>query len=76
MTDDVVDPRLLRGLRALFAVCVTIGVAGRALAGDPFFASVVGGGVVGGVAFLPLGLLLAGLFWAYSLGRRHSGGPA
>ncbi|KDE59576.1 hypothetical protein EL22_20120 [Halostagnicola sp. A56] len=54
----------LQYLRVLFVVPVFVGTAGRALSGGSLLESVVGGGVIGGFAVLPLALI----YFVYLLG--------
>ncbi|AHG01074.1 hypothetical protein HALLA_15455 [Halostagnicola larsenii XH-48] len=58
----------LQILRVLFVVLVFVGIAGRALSGGTLLESVVGGGVIGGLTFIPLALI----YFVYLFGTRRS----
>ena len=58
----------LQALRVPFVVLVLIGIGGRALVGGSVLESVVGGGVIGGLCFLPLALL----YFVYLFGKHRS----
>jgi len=58
----------LQILRALFVIPVLVGIVGRALAGGTALEAVVGGGVLGGLYFLPLALT----YFVYLFGKRRS----
>ncbi len=60
--------RELQILRVLFVILVLIGIVGRALAGGSLLESVVVGGVVGGLSFIPLALI----YFVYLFGKRRS----
>ncbi len=62
----------LQILRILFVISVFIGIAGLALSGGSLLESVVGGGVLGGLSFLPLALI----YFIYLFGKRRSVTPA
>jgi len=58
----------LRILRVLFVIPVLLGIASRALSGGSLIESVVGGGVLGGLAFIPVALI----YFVYLFGKRRS----
>ena len=58
----------LQILRVLFVIPVLVGIVGRALAGGSALEAVVGGGVLGGLYFLPLALI----YFVYLFGKRRS----
>ena len=62
----------LQILRVLFVIPVLLGIASRALSGGSLLESVVGGGVLGGLAFIPV----AFIYFAYLFGKRRSVVPA
>ena len=57
----------LRVLRVLFVIPVLVGLAGRALSGGSLLESVVVGGVLGGLSFVPL----AFIYVVYLFGKRQ-----
>ena len=54
-------------LRVLFVIPVLIGIGSRAFAGGSILEVVVGGGVIGGLSFIPL----AFLYFIYLFGKRR-----
>ncbi|MCJ0618140.1 hypothetical protein JZX76_00930 [Haloarcula hispanica] len=54
-------------LRALFVIPILIGIGSRALAGGTILEVVIGGGVIGGLSFIPL----AFLYFIYLFGKRR-----
>lgn len=58
----------LRLLQGLFLFLVVSGIGMRAIDGGSLLESVVGGGVMGGLAFLPIALL----YFIYLFGKRRS----
>jgi hypothetical protein len=62
---DEKEPRLFQGL---FLILVLVGVGISAIDGGPLLESVVGGGVIGGLTFLPIALL----YFIYLFGKRRS----
>jgi len=58
----------LQILRVLFVILVLLGIASRALSGGSLLESVVGGGVLGGLSFIPLGFI----YFVYLFGKRRS----
>ncbi|MFB9811894.1 hypothetical protein [Haloarcula sebkhae] len=55
-------------LRALFVIPVLVGIGGRVFAGGSILEVVVGGGVMGGLSFIPL----AFIYFIYLFGKRLS----
>lgn len=68
MTASLIDKRELRLLQGLFLILVVSGIGMRAIDGGPLLESVVGGGVIGGLTFLPIALL----YFIYLFGKRRS----
>jgi hypothetical protein len=58
----------LQILRVLFVIPVLLGIASRALSGGSLLESVVGGAVLGGLSFIPSGLI----YFVYLFGKRRS----
>ncbi len=58
----------LQIFRVGFVVLVFAGVVSRALGSGSLLESVVGGGVVGGLSFIPFALI----YFVYLLGKRRS----
>jgi hypothetical protein len=58
----------LEALRVLFVIPVLLGIASRALSGGSLLESVVGGAVLGGLSFIPLGFI----YFVYLFGKRRS----
>ena len=63
-----ISQKELRLLQGLFVILVASGIVVRALDGGTLLASVVGGGVIGGLTFLPIALL----FLVYLFGKQRS----
>jgi hypothetical protein len=68
MTASFIDQNELRLLQGLFLILVVAGIGMRAIDGGSLLETVVGGGVVGGLAFLPIALL----YFIYLFGKRRS----
>lgn len=68
MTASFIDQNELRLLQGLFLILVVAGIGMRAIDGGSLLETVVGGGVVGGLTFLPIALL----YFIYLFGKRRS----
>ena len=68
MTTSALNSKDIQLLQGLFLILVVAGIGMRAIDGGSLLESVVGGGVMGGLAFLPIALL----YFIYLFGKRRS----
>ena len=68
MTSSFITQEELRILQGLFLLPVVVSIGTRFLDGGSILESIVGGGVIGGLAFLPIGLL----YFIYLFGKHRS----